>query len=158
MLKNVRERLNYPLAILLDTKGPEYRIRTFKEGKITLRAGDEFTFVAKETEGDNTRVSVSYPFLAKELVPGDKVLLNNGLMIFTVTRTEGENVVCRAETSGVLSDRKSMSFPGKVLKQKYLSDQDKKDILFGVEHGVDYIACSFVSCRQDLADVKKYLK
>ena len=157
-LKNVRERLNYPLAILLDTKGPEYRIRTFKEGKIALQAGDEFTFVAEEIEGDNTRVSVSYPRLAEELSTGDKVLLNNGLMIFTVIRTEGKDVVCRAETSGVISDRKSMSFPNKVLKQKYLSEQDKADILFGVKHGVDYIACSFVSCRQDLTDVKNYLK
>ena len=157
-LKNVRERLKYPLAIMLDTKGPEYRIRTFENGNITLNEGDEFTFTAKEIAGDQKRVSVSYPHLGKELEIGDKVLLNNGLMIFTVTKIAGDDVVCRVDAGGVLSDRKSMSFPGKVLKQVYLSEQDKKDILFGVKHGVDYIACSFVSCRRDLADVKAYLK
>ena len=157
-IKNVREKLRYPLAIMLDTKGPEYRIRTFKDGKITLNEGDEFTFTAKQIEGDNTRVAVSYPNLAKELNAGDKVLLNNGLMIFTVTEIDGDDVVCRVDAGGVLSDRKSMSFPGKVLSQVYLSEQDKSDILFGVKHGVDYIACSFVSRKQDLTDVKKYLK
>ncbi len=157
-IKNVREKLRYPLAIMLDTKGPEYRIRTFKDGKITLNEGDEFTFTAKQIEGDNTRVAVSYPNLAKELNAGDKVLLNNGLMIFTVTEIDGDDVVCRVDAGGVLSDRKSMSFPGKVLSQVYLSEQDKSDILFGVKHGVDYIACSFVSRKQDLTDVKNYLK
>ena len=157
-LVRVREKLGYPLAIMLDTKGPEYRIRTFKNGKVTLNEGDEFTFAADEIEGDNTRVSVSYPYLAEELAPGDKVLLNNGLMIFRVKKIVGRDLVCEVEAGGVLSDRKSMSFPNKVLKQKYLSEQDKADILFGVKHGVDYIACSFVSVKQDLIDIKNYLK
>lgn len=157
-LVRVREKLGYPLAIMLDTKGPEYRIRTFKNGKVTLNEGDEFTFAADEIEGDNTRVSVSYPYLAEELAPGDKVLLNNGLMIFMVKKIVGRDLVCEVEAGGVLSDRKSMSFPNKVLKQKYLSEQDKADILFGVKHGVDYIACSFVSVKQDLIDIKNYLK
>lgn len=157
-LVRVREKLGYPLAIMLDTKGPEYRIRTFKEGKIVLNDGDEFTFVADEVIGDETRVSVSYPRLAEELTAGDKILLNNGLMIFSVKEIVGRDVVCTVEAGGVLSDRKSMSFPGKVLKQTYLSEQDKEDIRFGAEHGVDYIACSFVSCKRDLTDVKEYLK
>lgn len=156
-LKHVREKLGYPLAIMLDTKGPEYRIRTFKEGKVELKEGDEFTFVADEVEGDKTRVSVSYPYLARELNVGDKVLLNNGLMIFKVKKIVERDIVCTVEAGGVLSDRKSMSFPGKVLKQTYLSEQDKKDILFGVQHGIDYIACSFVSVKQDLVDIKNYL-
>lgn len=156
-LRNVREKLHYPLAILLDTKGPEYRIRTFKEGKVTLQDGAEFTFTAEQTQGDEKHVAVSYPHLAKELSVGDPILLNNGLMRFSVVRIEGDDVVCRVDIGGVLSDRKSMSFPGKVLKQVYLSEQDKADIAFGVKHGVDYIACSFVSCKQDLTDVKNYL-
>ena len=157
-IKRLRREKNIPVAIMLDTKGPEYRIRTFKNGKVTLNEGDEFTFAADEIEGDNTRVSVSYPYLAEELAPGDKVLLNNGLMIFRVKKIVGRDLVCEVEAGGVLSDRKSMSFPNKVLKQKYLSEQDKADILFGVKHGVDYIACSFVSVKQDLIDIKNYLK
>ena len=156
-LKSVRERLHYPLAIMLDTKGPEYRIRTFKNGKITLNEGDEFTFTAKKIAGDQKRVSVSYPHLGKELEIGDKVLLNNGLMIFTVTKIAGDDVVCRVDAGGVLSDRKSMSFPGKVLKQVYLSEQDKKDLLFGIKNDVDFVAASFVSVKKDVEDMRKFL-
>ena len=157
-IKAVREKLGLPIAILLDTKGPEYRIKTFKNGKITLKEGDEFTFTAVETEGDEAKVSVTYKNLAKDLNKGDKILLNNGLLSFEVTDTTETDVICRVIVGGELSDRKSMSFPNKTLKQVYLSEQDKKDLLFGIEHDVDFIACSFVSCRQDLIDVKEFLK
>ncbi len=157
LVKKVREKLGLPIAIMLDTKGPEYRIKTFESGKITLEKGDEFIFTSEEIVGDGKRVSVNYKDLPHELEVGDTVLLNNGLMSFKVTETADTEVKCRVETGGVLSDRKSMSFPNKTLKQKYLSVQDKSDIAFGVEQGVDFIACSFVSCRQDLIDVKNYL-
>ena len=157
-LKKVREELGLPIAILLDTKGPEYRIRTFKDGKITLAEGDLFTFTAEDIVGDETRVSVSYAGLANDLAVGDTVLLNNGLLSFCVEEIRGGDVICRVTAGGELSDRKSMSFPGKVLRQVYLSEQDKADIRFGLENGVDFIACSFVSCRQDLLDVKAFLR
>ena len=156
-VKAVREKLNVPLAIMLDTKGPEYRIGVFENGPVTLQDGDEFTFTADDVKGDRTRVSVSYKHLAEELVPGDKVLVNNGLLIFTVTKIRGRDVVCRTDAGGEISDRKSMSFPGKVLKQVYLSEQDRADLLFGIRNGVDYIACSFVSRKQDLLDIKEFL-
>ena len=156
-VKNVRERLGLPIALMLDTKGPEYRIKTFKDGQITLNEGDEFTFTAEECEGDRTRVSVSYKGIADEMNPGDEILLNNGLMRFRVESSSNGEVKCRVESGGVLSDRKSMSFPGKVLNQVYLSEQDKSDLLFGIENNVDYIAASFVSRKQDLIDLKTFL-
>lgn len=157
LIKEIREELGLPIAIMLDTKGPEYRIKTFKNGKIMLKEGDTFTFTADEVEGDETRVSVNYKGLPHDLEKGDKILLNNGLLSFEVTDKTESDIICRVIIGGELSDRKSMSFPNKTLKQKYLSDQDKQDIKFGIEHDIDFIACSFVSCRQDLLDVKNYL-
>lgn len=158
MIKRVREKLQMPLAILLDTKGPEYRISTFKDGKVFLSEGDTFTFTTDTVIGDETRVSVSYPDLAKEMAAGDTILLNNGLLRFTVQKVEGKDIVCTVVDGGELSNRKSMSFPDKVLKQVYLSEQDKADILLGIENDVDFIACSFVSVKQDLLDVSAFLK
>ncbi|MBR2847028.1 MAG: pyruvate kinase [Clostridia bacterium] len=158
IVKQVREELDLPVAIMLDTKGPEYRIKTFEKGKIMLSDGDKFVFTTKETVGNETVVSVSYPGLTEELSVGDTILLNNGLLSFKVEKIEGNNIICRVICGGELSDRKSMSFPGKVMKQKYLSEQDKQDILFGVQNDVDYIACSFVSNKQDLIDVHNYLE
>ena len=158
VIKKVREKLKLPIAIMLDTKGPEYRIKTFKDNKkINLSDGDFFTFTTKDIEGDDKKVSVNYKGLPHDLEVGDTVLLNNGLMVFKVEKLSDTDAECRVITGGELSGRKSMSFPGKVLKQKYLSEQDKSDIAFGVKNNIDFIACSFVSCKQDLLDVKKYL-
>lgn len=158
LIKKVREKLGLPIAILLDTKGPEYRIRTFRDGKITLRTGDSFTFTTEDVVGDSTRVSVNYEGLPHDLNRGDRVLVNNGLVIFDVMDTTDTEVHCRVAVGGELSDRKSMSFPGKVLRRAYLGEEDKRDLLFGIENGVDFIACSFVSLRQDIADVKQFVR
>ena len=123
-----REKLKLPIAILLDTKGPEYRIRTFRNGKITLNDGDTFTFTTRDIEGDEGIVSVRNKGHAQEMHPGDKFLVNNGLVIFEVLGVEGEDIHCRVEVGGELSNRKSMSFPNKVLMQTYLSEQDKADL------------------------------
>ncbi len=157
LVKKVREKLGLPIAIMLDTKGPEYRIKTFKNGKIFLNDGDSFTFTTEDIEGDENRVSVNYKELAGEMEKGDRILLNNGLLVFEVENTTETDIKCRVIVGGELSDRKSMSFPNKTLKQVYLSEQDKQDILFGVSQDIDFIACSFVSCRQDLLDVKEFL-
>lgn len=158
LIKKVREKLGLPIAIMLDTKGPEYRIGTFAEGKIMLEDGDPFTFTAEDVVGDKSRVTVNYKNLPMEMEKGDRILLNNGLIIFEVESVEKKEIHCRVVVGGELSNRKSMSFSGKVLKQPYLSDVDRDDLKFGVENGVDYIACSFVSVRQDLLDIKAYLK
>ncbi len=158
LVKKVRADLNLPIAIMLDTKGPEYRIKTFETGKITLADGDIFTFTTKDVAGTQEMVSVSYNRLDKELEVGDTILLNNGLLNFEVLQIKNGEIQCKVICGGDLSDRKSMSFPGKVMKQKYLSDQDKADILLGIQNDVDYIACSFVSRKQDLVDVHDFLK
>lgn len=157
LIKEIRDELNLPIAILLDTKGPEYRIKTFKNGKEFLKDGEEFTFTTKEVEGTDKIVSVSYPMLHEEVKPGDRILVNNGLLIFKVKKIEDRDIVCEIIAGGEISDRKSMSFPNKVLKQVYLSEQDKADIEFGIKNDIDFIACSFVSCRQDLVDVKNFI-
>ncbi len=157
-IKKLRAELDLPIAIMLDTKGPEYRIGTFEGGKIELHNGDTFTFTTEPVTGNAERVSVSYAGLAQDLEPGDTVLVNDGLIALTVTATTDTDVVCRVTAGGVLSDRKSMSFPNKVLKQTFLSEQDKSDLLFGIENDVDFVAASFVSRRQDLVDLNTFLR
>lgn len=157
-IKKLRAELDLPIAIMLDTKGPEYRIGTFADGKIELHSGDTFTFTTEPVTGNAERVSVSYAGLAQDLEPGNTVLVNDGLIALTVTATTDTDVICRVTAGGVLSDRKSMSFPNKVLKQTFLSEQDKSDLLFGIENDVDFVAASFVSRKQDLADLNAFLR
>ena len=157
IIREVSRRLDLPIAILLDTKGPEFRIRTFTKGKVSLRAGDTFTFRAGDAPGDKKGVCVSFEGLAQDVKPGDHILVSNGLMDFLVKEIDGGDVVCQTLTDGVLSDRKSMNFPGKIMSTEYLSEQDKQDILFGVEQDVDFIACSFVSRAEDLKAVRDFL-
>ena len=157
-IRKIRKQLHIPVAILLDTRGPEYRIRDFESGRVTLSEGDIFTFTTRQEMGDAHRVSVNYEGLAQDLQAGDRILLNNGLLSFEVTDTTDTDVICRVLVGGVLSGRKSMSFPNKVLHQTYLSEQDKSDLLFGIAQDVDFVACSFVSCRQDLLDVREFLQ
>lgn len=156
-IKAVRKKLNMPVALMLDTKGPEYRIGTFADHKILLHPGDHFTFTTDDIIGDQNRVSVSYKKLPSEMRSGDVILLNNGLLSFRVLEVSGNDILCEVTDGGELSDRKSMSFPGKVLKQVYLSEQDKSDLLFGIANDVDFIACSFVSRKQDLLDIHAFL-
>ena len=156
-IRKVREKLNMPIAIMLDTKGPEYRIKTFENESVTLKDGDSFTFTTDDIVGDETRVSVTHKDLPIDISVGDTILVNNGLVVFEVTQVSGSDVICRVIVGGVLSNRKSMSFPNKVLSGPYLSEQDKADLLFGIENDVDFIAASFVSSKQDVVDIKNFL-
>ena len=157
LIKRVREKMNLPVSIMLDTKGPEYRIRTFKDGKITLADGDTFTFTTDEIEGDQERVAVNYKGLIDDLKVGDQITVNNGMVVFQVKQLKGHNAICDVITGGVLSNKKSMSFPNKVMSGPYLSEQDKEDLLFGIENDVDFVAASFVSTKQDAMDVRNFL-
>ena len=156
-IKEVRAEKHVPLPIMLDTKGPEFRIKTFKEGKVLLNEGDTFRFTSEDIVGDNRRVGVSYDRLCEEMHPGDKILLNNGLMVFRVREVKAPDVVCTVEVGGELSNRKSMFFPDKELNLTFLSQQDKEDLLFGIEQGVDFVALSFVSKAQDAIDARNFL-
>lgn len=157
LIKKVREDMHLPIAIMLDTKGPEYRIKTFKDHKITLNDGDKFTLTTDDIEGDETKVAVTYKDLPKQLKKGDRVLINNGLVILEVEKTSGSNVECNVITGGVLSDRKSMNFPNKVMTGDYLSEQDKVDLLFGIKNDVDFVAASFVSTKKDMEEIRTFL-
>ena len=158
LLRQVRQELGVPLPIMLDTKGPEYRIRMIEGGMVTLVAGQRFTFTTDQSVlGNSERVAVSYEGMPAELAPGDTVLVNNGLLVFRVEECTDTEVICTVIEGGVMSKRKSMAFPGKVLKQVYLSEQDKSDLLFGIQQGVDFVACSFVSNREDIQSVRDFL-
>lgn len=156
-IKKVREKLGYPLPIMLDTKGPEYRIRDFKNGKETLTDGQAFTFTTRDLSGDNTIVSVNYADLVSELKTGDRILVNNGLLIFEVKELTATDVICEVISGGEISDRKSMNFPNHVFKGQYLSDDDKSDLLFGIENDVDFVAASFVSNKENVCELRKFL-
>lgn len=157
LIKKVRDKLDLPIAMMLDTKGPEYRIRTFAEGKVEVKDGDTFTFTTDEIEGDKTKVSVNYKGLINDLSIGDQIMVNNGLVIFEVVELKGNDAVCKVITGGVLSNRKSMCFPNKVMSGPYLSEQDKEDLLFGIQNDVDYVAASFISSKADVMDVRNFL-
>ena len=157
LVKKVREKLDLPIALMLDTKGPEYRIKTFENKKIMLADGDTFTFTTEDVEGNQERVAVNYKNLVKELKVGDTILVNNGLVIFEVLEIKETDVVCKVVAGGELSDRKSMNFPNRVLTHDYLSEQDKSDILFGIQNDVDFVAASFVSTKQDMQDLRDFL-
>ena len=157
LIKSVRDKLNLPIAIMLDTKGPEYRIGTFAEGKIELSAGDTFTFTTDDIEGDQSRVSVNYKDLVKNLRLGDQILVNNGLVVFRVVELTGNDAHCQVLSGGTISNRKSMSFPNKVMSGPYLSEKDKADLLFGIAEDVDFVAASFVSSKEDLQELHSFL-
>jgi len=157
LVKKVREKLDLPIAIILDTKGPEYRIGTFKGGKAEIKNGSTFTFTTEDVEGDDTIVSVSYKGLAKDLEVGDRILVCNGLVIFEVEKLTETQAICKTIVGGTLSDKKSMSFPNKVMSGPYLSEQDKKDLLFGIENDIDFVAASFISTKSDALAVREFL-
>lgn len=158
LVKKVRKKLDLPIAIMLDTKGPEYRIRTFENHKVTIADGATFTFTTDNIVGNQERVSVNYPRLIEELKVGDRILVNNGLVICQVRELKGSDAICDVIVGGELSDRKSMNFPNKVLKGDYLSQQDKEDLLFGIKNEVDFVAASFVSNKKDMKELKDFLK
>lgn len=157
LIKKVRDKLKMPIPIILDTKGPEYRIGTFENGGAVLKEGDTFTFTAKNIVGNNERVSVSYENLPGELTYGDTVMVNDGMVELKVMDVDDNNIVCRVIRGGVLTDRKGMNFPGKVMKHTFLSEQDKSDLLFGLENGIDFVAASFASNKEDVLSMRKFL-
>lgn len=157
MIKRVRDNLDRPIPIMLDTKGPEYRIKTFKSGSVEIPDGADFTFTTEDIIGDETRVSVSFDGLIHDLCIGDRILVNNGLVVFEVKELTETEAICTTIVGGTLSNRKSMSFPNKVMSGPYLSAQDKADILFGIENDVDYVAASFVSTKADVMSLRQFL-
>ena len=155
--RRVRERLGKPAAIMLDTKGPEVRISTFKDGKITLKTGDTFILTTEDVEGDSTRVSVTYADLPSQLKAGDRVLIDDGRLELTVREVSETDVTCIVVTGGTLTNRKGVNIPGVHLDIPYLSERDMADLRFGVEMDVDYVAASFVRSADDVIAMRNYL-
>ena len=155
--RRARERLGVPAAIMLDTKGPEVRLRTFKDGGTTLVEGSTFTLTTEEAEGDNTRVSVSYADLPSQLKLGDRVLIDDGRLELRVTDLTETDVTCVVVIGGEVTNRKGVNIPGVHLDIPYLSEQDMADLRFGVEMDVDYIAASFVRSADDVIAMRNYL-
>ena len=157
-LRKVRENLDLPIPILLDTKGPEIRLKTFKEGKVEIVKDQIFTLKNKEIEGTNTEVSVSYKELYLNVKPGTNILIDDGKVSLSVEKIDGKDVVCKVLVGGKLSNRKSINIPNIMIPMDYISDVDYKDIMFGVEQKVDFLALSFVRTPQDVLDVRKILE
>lgn len=157
MVKRARKELGMPVAILLDTKGPEIRIKTFKDGKVDLKKGDKFTLTTREVEGDNTCVSVTYCDLPKYVKKGARILVNDGLIELSVDSINATDIVTTVMNDGHLSNRKSINMPDTFIDMPYLSDADRADIEFGIQQDVDYIAMSFVRSVEDVRIVKRLL-
>lgn len=156
-IKEVRDKKNLPIPIMLDTKGPECRIGKLKNGSIILKKGQIYTFTEDEIIGDEEKVSVSYKGFTDNLKAGDKILVNNGLVVFLIKEIKNKSAICEVITGGEIKNHKSMSFPGKLFSGEYLGEEDKKDILFGISEGVDFIAASFISNADDVKSLRKFL-
>ncbi len=157
-LKEIRKRLDKPVAALLDTKGPEIRIRTFKEGKVQLEEGQSFVLTPKDVEGTKDIVSVTYPELYNDVKPGDSILIDDGLVGLKVESIEDCCVRCKVVNGGIISDRKGINLPGVEVNIPFISQKDKEDILFGIKEGFDFIAASFTRCADDVKEIRKILK
>lgn len=157
MLKSVREEMSVPLAILLDTKGPEIRTKTFEGGSAQLSEGDYFTLTTEDVEGNNARVAVTYKELPKCVKPGEPILISDGLIELEVVSVAGKEIVCTVINGGTLTNRKSMNLPKTKIDMPYMSKADREDMLFGIENSVDYFALSFVRCADDVRMVKRFL-
>ncbi len=158
-VKRIRTEMKIPLPILLDTKGPEIRVRLFQNKKVQLKKGQEFRFCSDfDMIGDETKVGLTYPDLAKYVnVPGTKILADDGKVSFEVIRTEGTTVVCKVLNDATLSDRKSINIPNVVVDMPYISEADRSDLIFGIQECVDYIAASFVRRKEDVLELRKLL-
>ena len=158
-IKQLREELNIPVATLLDTKGPEIRLGNFKDDKkIELNEGQTFTLTTREVEGDETQVSISYPNLIYDIEVGTTILIDDGLIEMQVIEMNPTDIICKVKNNGIVSSKKGVNVPGIHLSMPYVSDKDRDDILFGIKHGYDYIAASFVRSAQDILEIKKILK
>jgi pyruvate kinase len=158
LIKKVRKDLNIPIAILLDTKGPELRIKTFKGGSAQLTSGSEFILTTKQCEGCSDIVSVGYEGLIRDVNIGDTIYLDNALIKLEVLRKEGCDIICKVVSGGLLKDRKSLNIPNREIRQEYLSEEDKKDLLFAIENDIDFIAASFVCSAKNITDMRNFIE
>jgi pyruvate kinase len=157
-VKKIRQELKRHTAIILDTKGPEIRIKKFKDGKIELSEGQQFTITTDDIAGDSSIVSVTYDKLHEDVKPGDTILIDDGLVGMKVEEIEGRNIKCRVLNSGALSNNKGVNIPDVKINLPALTQKDIDDIVFGVKSGVDMIAASFIRKAADVIAIKRVLE
>lgn len=156
-IKRVRRREGMPVAILLDTKGPEIRVKDFKDGFAELREGAEFTLTTREIEGTEQAVTVTYAGMPAELSEGNSILIDDGNIELCVKCCTETDVICQVVRGGRISNHKGINVPNVHLDMPFLSEQDQSDILFGIENDVDFIAASFVRCKEDVIALRKFV-
>ena len=158
LVRQVERDLNVPIALLLDTKGPEIRTGEMENGEILLESGKSIILTALPCLGTPERIHVGYPLLAKEVKKGQNIYIDDGTLHLEVEKVEGEDVVCKIDVGGPLSDMKGVNIPGAGISLPALSEKDKEDIAWGIQHGMEYLAVSFVKRRSDILDVHKLVK
>ena len=157
-IKKVREELDIPVAILLDTKGPEIRLKSFKNGKVMLKEGQTFTLCTDDVEGDDQMVSITYKNLPNDVNIGSRILIDDGLIELQVASIKNNKIVCIVNNGGEISNSKGVNVPNVELSMPYMSEKDKSDILFGIEQGFDFIAASFVRTAEDVLEIRQILE
>ena len=156
-VKRLREELRLPIATLLDTKGPEIRLRDFEAGSVLLEAGASFTLTTREVMGDQSIASITYGGLPKDVAPGSRILIDDGLVELRVETVTDTDIACTVVNGGKISNHKGINVPGVSLSMPYLSEVDRADLLFGIQEGFDFVAASFVRSAQDVLAVKSFL-
>ena len=157
-VRQVREELGLPIATLLDTKGPEIRLRDFEGGRAELVSGQRFILTTQEILGNGDRAAITYKNLKNDISAGTTILIDDGLIEMNVEEISGEEIICRVINGGVVSNHKGVNVPGAVLSMPYISDVDREDILFGIEMGYEFLAASFARTKDDILEVRKILK
>lgn len=157
-LKRIREELGLNIPIMLDTKGPEIRLGDFEGEKVALKAGQTFALTTEEMQGTNERATITYKDLPKDVKKGDKILIDDGLIEMEVLEVCETDIVCKVLNGGNVSNHKGINVPNVHLSMAYMSDQDKADILFGIQEKVDFVAASFVRTAQDVNAIRNFLK
>lgn len=157
-VKQAREELGLPVATMLDTKGPEIRLRDFEGGRVELISGQQFVLTTEEILGTSQKAGISYKNLKNDIEKGTTILIDDGLIEMTVEEIRGEEIICHVVNGGFVSNHKGVNVPGAVLSMPYISEVDREDILFGIEMGYDFLAASFVRCREDVLEVRGILQ
>ena len=157
LIRSVSEELNMPVAILQDLCGPKIRVGNVKEPGIRLEPGQTFILTGDDVEGDERRVSVSYPALPKEVKVGDRILLADGMMELLVIAIADNDIICNVITGGILTSHKGVNLPTGTIRADSMTEKDKADLIFGLEHDVDFVALSFVREARDILNAKQII-
>ncbi len=155
--RKVRDEMKIPAAIMLDTKGPEIRIKNIKDGQAVLADGQKFILTSDDCEGNSEKVTITYPELCKQIKPGITILIDDGKIILKTVETNDSEIICEVLEGGTLLSNKSINIPNFHIDMPYLSEKDEQDLLFGIDHDVDFVAASFIRSKDDVIEMRKFL-